>query len=379
MNRCLMLVVMCAAAWLAIEPSRGWAQAGIETPAAAAPKRPTGAKPTPADKIERLRPLPYHLVGNATYWGRGPEVTAERRWTGEVLEIADGYVTLFDGGLYSLRGDTYVDVPLDDLLPMHRAVLERIDRLRTGKEVGDERLLLGSWEILPREGGEQVKSTANRDAEKGAAENHVRDERIYRSGSKLVVTGSDVQFLKLPNVHYVIDETTTPKSLRSDLFAGIYELNGDELRLCLAAPGAAAAPTKFEVREGQDVLVLRRLPDVSKLPAPAADAHDAELKAYLEKLLALFIADNFEGAMKELMPPQDWARIPPQKQVAALNEGKMQKAKMISMLTTLLRVPPKMSADGLSAEFDLSRVHAAYFGALPKQTMRKVGGRWQLN
>ena len=57
----------------------------------------------------------------------------------------------------------------------------------------------------------------------------------------------------------------------------------------------------------------------------------------------------------------------------------MSKAKMISMLTTLLRVPPKMSADASSAEFDLSRVHADSFGTLPKQTMHKVAGRWQLN
>lgn len=57
----------------------------------------------------------------------------------------------------------------------------------------------------------------------------------------------------------------------------------------------------------------------------------------------------------------------------------MSKAKMISMLTTLLHVPPKMSADASSAEFDLSRVHADFFGTLPKQTMHKVAGRWQLN
>src|SRR5262245_23708003 len=73
---------------------------------------------------------------------------------------------------------------------------------------------------------------------------------------------------------FKLDETKSPKSLdigdpakKGDLLPGIYELNGDELKICFAK-GSETRPTAFESKPGSRItfLTLRRGKDVPLEP-----------------------------------------------------------------------------------------------------------------
>lgn len=79
-----------------------------------------------------------------------------------------------------------------------------------------------------------------------------RDESgkvIARRGDKVVMEGMVKK----------IDATKTPKTVDTEITAGehkgktilgIYELNGDTLRVCVALPGKAERPTEFSAKAG---------------------------------------------------------------------------------------------------------------------------------
>jgi hypothetical protein len=56
----------------------------------------------------------------------------------------------------------------------------------------------------------------------------------------------------------------------------------------------------------------------------------------------------------------------------------LKKDRMIKLFQAAIRVPPKISAGGSSAQFDFSRVHVDGIGATLAPKAAKIDGKWYL-
>jgi uncharacterized protein (TIGR03067 family) len=79
------------------------------------------------------------------------------------------------------------------------------------------------------------------------------------NGKKLVMT----EFPLGDAVFFKLDSTKTPKAIdaghaedkTNDIFLGLYELNGDQLKICFTPPGGER-PTAFESKQGKQAMLL---------------------------------------------------------------------------------------------------------------------------
>ena len=321
-----------------------------EAPTAAATNselRPPSTKPTPPEKIKQLKPIPANVAARAQRWHYRREIDGAPV-NGEIASLTDDVVTLFD------RGDFH-DVVLAELTDEDQAAIARFRRHLENKATDDERKLLGSWKVVPPDSPEPQRLGYETD-------------RILINTLQLEMHGDFGA--------YVLDAAKSPKQIDLAGMKGIYELKGDELRLCLNGV-TDLRPVRIERGDGQDVLIARRLPDVSTLPIPSAAQYDPELKAFFEELLMLLEADDYAGVLRR-SSPQAFAGIPEEKLPKVTTALAVHRRSFEAGMRALLRVVPKMSSDGTIAEFDLSAVHAAGISPATKVAAMKVDGRWYL-
>ena len=91
----------------------------------------------------------------------------------------------------------------------------------------------------------------------------IKTIRVVISGSKHTVHVGDQTPAK--DIPFTIDPTKTPKETTDTLpdgttIQGIYELDGDTLKSCVAPPGKDR-PTKFEGKGGNTLRVFKRVKD----------------------------------------------------------------------------------------------------------------------
>jgi uncharacterized protein (TIGR03067 family) len=110
----------------------------------------------------------------------------------------------------------------------------------------------GTWQLV----------SAEKDGKK-APEEQVKQTRVAIKGAKHTVYFGDKAVVH--EIPFTIDPTTTPKSAEDKLPDGqtiksIYQLDGDTLRSCAAAPGKER-PTEFSAKEGsgQTLRVFKRV------------------------------------------------------------------------------------------------------------------------
>jgi uncharacterized protein (TIGR03067 family) len=91
----------------------------------------------------------------------------------------------------------------------------------------------------------------------------IKTVRVVISGSKHTVHVGDQSPAK--DIPFTIDPTATPKETTDTLpdgmtIKGIYELDGDTLKSCVAPPGKDR-PTEFEGKGGNTLRVFKRVKD----------------------------------------------------------------------------------------------------------------------
>lgn len=126
------------------------------------------------------------------------------------------------------------DAAKDDL------VKQEVERLR------------GTWQLV----------SAETDGKK-APEDNVKQTRVVFEGQKHTVFFGDKKVVH--QIPFVLDPTTKPKAVTDTLpdgrtIKGIYEIDGDTLRSCVAGPGKDR-PTEFSAKEGtkQTLRVFKRV------------------------------------------------------------------------------------------------------------------------
>jgi hypothetical protein len=314
-------------------------------------RRPALTKPTPEAKIQTLKPLPLRIVGSPGLWMYDLAIADKPIEQGEVVAIADGVVTLREM-------DKYFDVALTDLRDAERATIERMTRLFAGKGTEDENALIGSWSLyLPED--DDPKSVPP------------PEPRM-----KLFVSGSEIQLSGGTPSHYRLDSTKSPKVIRSEYMTGIYEFKSGWLRVRFGI--SDYVPKSFEGKddEANDTLIFRPLPEASTLP-PAKDL-DPELKATFEQLSKLLENGKYDEFLDRAIPPQAQKEFPPAMRAEFMKVIPLKKDRMIKLFQAAIRVPPKISAGGSSAQFDFSRVHVDGIGATLAPKAAKIDGKWYL-
>jgi len=112
--------------------------------------------------------------------------------------------------------------------------------------------LQGTWQLV------SVETVG-----KAAPEDLIKTIRVVIAGSKHTVhVGDQVPAKDIP---FTIDPSKKPKQTTDKLpdgteIKGIYELDGDTLKSCVAPPGKDR-PTKFEGKGGNTVRVFKRVKD----------------------------------------------------------------------------------------------------------------------
>ena len=324
------------------------AQPGGAEPA----RRPSSTKPTPEAKINTLKPLPLSIVGMPWLWTYDDSIEGKPIEQGEVAAIGDGLVTIRDG-------DKYFDIVTAELGETERSTIERMKRLLENQGTDEERGLLGSWSLyLPEDDKEPPPDSEPR--------------------LKLVISGSVIHLGGGSPDQYRLDTTKNPKVIDSTFYRGIFELKSGWLRVRFAVSSSDPPPKSFEGKDetANDTLIFRPLPDVKSLP-PAKD-FDPELKGTLEELVKLLEAEKYDDFMERAIPPQALKSIPADKRDEMKRYVAAKKDRTLAMFQALLRVSPKISADGSSADFDFSRIHVDGIGAVIKPKAVKADGKWYL-
>ncbi len=160
------------------------------------------------------------------------------------------------------------------------------------KRESDQERLQGDWEVVKTE-------VFGKDAPEGEVTKGVwtfRGEKLLTKSLQDSVIQSEVK----------LDEKAKPKTLdvtpidgpegeKGKTFKGIYELTGDDLRLCMAGPGLDR-PTEFKTKEGAHILLftLKRV----KKEKPEADQAAARIKTLLEEKKEAAQV-SFDGRMQE--------------------------------------------------------------------------------
>jgi uncharacterized protein (TIGR03067 family) len=322
---------------------------------AAQPADLSATVPTPAEKIKQLSRLSIGIVGHPRPWTYG--IDGKRKNTVEDMELVG-----IGGGVATLRDPKggYWDVPIHHLRDDDRSAMERIARLIDKKELADERELLGSWALEPMEPG---------------------DERPDEYAPKLVLNGAEFSIYRLaPWELYVVDASQSPKRIDLGSNKAIYELNGDELRICLCNSSLDPAPTAFAIgKENQDLLVYKKLPDVMTLPILTTVQLDADLAAAINEMVTLLENGQCEAMLARFVPPAEWAKMPQAEREKAIAFIDQIRPQLLCRAKAMLRVAPKMNANQSRADFDFSRVHLdddTRHGH--PRSMIKVEGRWYI-
>ncbi len=154
-----------------------------------------------------------------------------------------------------------------------QAVAGNAETPPAAKPESDQERLQGDWEVVKTE-------VFGKDAPEGEVTKGVwtfRGEKLLTKSLQGTVIQSEVK----------LDEKAKPKTLdvtpidgpegeKGKTFKGIYELTGDDLRLCMAGPGLDR-PTELKTKEGVHILLftLKRVKK-EKPETPAAANRDAE-------------------------------------------------------------------------------------------------------
>jgi uncharacterized protein (TIGR03067 family) len=118
------------------------------------------------------------------------------------------------------------------------------------KTKSDADVIQGTWEFVSAEEGGKV----------------VPEDELKKF--EVVFAADKVKFpikQEVKELGYKLDPAKKPKQIDiafsdSETAEGIYELDGDKLKLCLTKPGHGDRPAKFDATEGREtvLLVLKR-------------------------------------------------------------------------------------------------------------------------
>lgn len=329
-----------------------------------AASKPATTRPTPPEKtaeLNRRGPLEVALTGGRYRWTYTAGIEGEPL-SAQIVAVADGVVTLRDAD------DVDHDVVVAELATFERIAVERVAQLIAKTEWPDERALLGSWFT------EQVTSAAR-----------------YIGGDppkfeKLIIRGVCLRerFGDQP-VLWTIDPTASPKRIDfgtgypDEVQRGIYELDGDTLRICLPRSGPSPRmpiPTTFVDGPSQQLRTYRRLPDVMTLPPLKADELDPDVAAKLREIEALFTAEQIDESAGKFLRPEDAAKFTPAERAKIFASWNRNRRDYLNMTRAMLRVAPTWNADRTAIRFDFSRVHVDTDSTSDSWGMTKIDGRW---
>jgi uncharacterized protein (TIGR03067 family) len=291
-----------------------------------------------------------------------------RTWLGASgkFKVDAEFVALTDGIVEFKKADgSIVTIPLDQLTAAGQASVKRLAILP------DEKAILGSWKILSGE----------------------RDGKLVQGDSlgKVVFSATEITLMLSRSFkdQYRLDSAQIPKQLDycGDLtqtpVQAIYELKGDELRICMALRIGEPRPTGFSTKQGDrhELLVCKRVPALAMDPLVKADMPvkiDPEIVTAVNEKIALLEANELERFIERTFTPDEQLRVLPADRKNWIELVSKQRDKFLVSFRAALRVPSKLSADRTDVEFDLSAVHVE--GGLPLAYLRmnKIQDTWCL-
>jgi uncharacterized protein (TIGR03067 family) len=113
--------------------------------------------------------------------------------------------------------------------------------------------LEGVWQVVSMEEGKQDRSE------------YWKTLQFVFKGNQLAFKGDDVLSKKLGKITIVVDPATTPRTIDFKVEAGsekgltlegIYEVKGNELKLCIRGEAGADRPLEFATKEGTRLVVF---------------------------------------------------------------------------------------------------------------------------
>ena len=117
--------------------------------------------------------------------------------------------------------------------------------------------LEGVWQVVSMEEGKQ------------AGPDNWKTIKFVFKGNVLTFKGDDAVSKKVGKITIVVDPTTTPRTIdlkavegseKGLILEGIYEIKGDEMKLCVRGEPGADRPLEFATKEGSKLVlfVLKR-------------------------------------------------------------------------------------------------------------------------
>ena len=167
----------------------------------------------------------------------------------------------------------------------------------------DQRQILGGWKL--------IKSVKNGEAEKTDG----KVEWIFAGKELSIVTKGSLLKGKVGKT-YELAPSTTPKTLlinkRDETTTSIYEIQGDQLRICFNDNGNGMLPTEFESKADSDnnvLMTFERIRDDQLADADATDVAVSYFKALtigdLEKVNELAMAPFSLDGKKTLLTNEE--------------------------------------------------------------------------
>ena len=219
----------------------------------------------------------------------------------------------------------------------------------------DDQRILGSWKSIRFEQDGKVDPTG--------------------AGGKIVFTPGHCYLHTLPG-ELSLDASQNPKHFNWDFGDGIYEIQGDTLRVCIPKGSGEPRPKAFKTTPGDrlQMIVMKR---VMPLDPKTPDAEiDPELKKVIVDAVAALEKGDVETYLKTILPSGTLDRMKGAERERTLEHVSSQKEGFLNTFRTIQKIKPQLAAGGSIATFDLTDCHIE--GGLPFQQIRfaKSLGRW---
>jgi uncharacterized protein (TIGR03067 family) len=200
-------------------------------------------------------------------------------------------------------------------------------------------------------------------------------------GSKIVFEKGFFHLIGIRN-EYQLNPLTNPKQIDyctlglDSPYVGIYDLEGNKLRLCFPNSVRHPRPGEFKTvhNDGTLFIELERLS--SELPESDNSELEISLSVAIDDAIGLLSRKEIIGYLEKYILPHELKTMKSLRWNETVEHASEQREALLNTFRVLRKLKPKMNHESTEAVFDLSEIHVPDGLPIPKLGFVKLDGKW---